>query len=107
MKNIIEEEFNPNDYAEPVVTKDTFNPIPDIRFRPDTNFMQTIKIFLPMVGGIVLIVFGLTTTGSYYTTAGRFGGVLAEIWYGWQLGNLLAMIGVVAIYDAIKRSGYL
>jgi hypothetical protein len=69
--------------------------------------MQTLKIFLPTVGGIILIVFGLTTTGSYYTPAGRFGGALADIWYGWQLGNLLAMVGVVAIYDAIKRSGYL
>jgi hypothetical protein len=66
-----------------------------------------LKVAIPCMMGIVLIWFGLTTTGSYFEQASRFGGLLSTIWYGWQLGNFLAMIGTVLIYDSIKRTGYL
>jgi uncharacterized membrane protein len=66
-----------------------------------------ICIVAPIIAGVGLIWFGLTTTGSFWTPATKFGGSLALIWYGYQLGNLLAMIGTVLIYDAIKRTGYL
>jgi hypothetical protein len=77
------------------------------KLSPQEAFIRTAKIFAPAGVGLILIWFGLTTTGSYYTPAGRFGGFLADIWYGWQAGNFLAMIGTVLIYDAVKRSGYL
>jgi hypothetical protein len=66
-----------------------------------------LKITVPAFLGLILIAFGLTTTGSYYVAATRFGGILATIWYSWQLGTFLAILGGILIYDAIKRTGYL
>ena len=59
------------------------------------------------VVGFVAIYLGLTQTGSYYTPASRFAGELATVFYGYQLGTLAAMVGVVLIYDAIRRAGNL
>jgi hypothetical protein len=78
-----------------------------VKLSPQEAFVRTAKIFAPAGIGLVMIVFGLTTSGSYYMPASRFGGVLADIWYGWQAGTFMAMIGTVLIYDAIKRTGYL
>jgi hypothetical protein len=69
--------------------------------------IQTIKVFAPGVTGLFLIWFGLTTTGSYYVSATRFGDILFEIFYVWQAGTLMAMVGAIFIYDAVKRTGYL
>jgi hypothetical protein len=74
---------------------------------PREAFGRTAKIFAPAGVGLLFIWFGLTSTGSYFISATRFGGFLAGLFYGWQFGNLLAMVGIVLIYDAIKRSGYL
>lgn len=70
-------------------------------------FIRTAKIFAPAGIGLLMIWFGLTSTGSYFIPATKFGGFLAGLFYGWQFGNLIAMVGIVLIYDAIKRSGYL
>lgn len=92
----------------------TSDPIPDI-VEKSRNFYKfstrdpyaVVRVVLPIAAGLFLIWFGLTTTGSYYEPASRFGGFLAEIWYCDQLGTLLAIVGGIAIYDAIKKTGYL
>jgi hypothetical protein len=55
--------------------------------------------------GLIMIYFGLTSTGSYFTPASRFTKELAGAFYTYQLGTLVAMVGVVLIYDAIRRAG--
>jgi len=106
--SLIIEEFDPTD------PEDLFDdPMQAIqmparqKLSPQEAFIRTIKIFGPAGVGVVMIVFGLTNSGSYYMQASRFGGVLADVFYGWQAGTFLAMIGTILIYDAIKRTGYL
>lgn len=105
------------EFTEPDPTSETLfeapqkNHIParfNIRtLNPQELLPLAVKIAIPAILGIILIVFGLTTTGSYYVPSSRFGGFLATLWYGWQLGTLLAILGGILIYDAIKRTGYL
>jgi hypothetical protein len=57
------------------------------------------------VFGLAMIYFGLTTSGSYYQPATHFSGDLATLFYVYQLGTLIAMAGVVLVYDAVRRSG--
>lgn len=78
-----------------------------MKLDPREAFGRTAKIFAPAGFGLLLVWFGLTSTGSYFISATKFGGFLAGLFYGWQFGNLLAMVGIVLIYDSIKRSGYL
>ena len=105
------EEFDPTDPSDLFDDIHVQSLIPTIQHRPSLSpqeaFIRTAKIFAPAGIGLILIAFGLTTTGSYYMPASRFAGFLADIWYGWQAGTFLAMIGTILIYDAIKRTGYL
>lgn len=102
------EEFNPNDPETFIEIPMTVNQIvPKHKLSPQEAAIRTLKIFGPVGVGIILILFGLTSYGSFYLPTSKFGGVLADIFYGWQFGNLLAMVGVVLIYDAVKRTGYL
>jgi hypothetical protein len=103
------EEFDPTDpsslFDDP--SDHIVNAVNRVSLSPQEAFIRTAKIFAPMGVGLILIVFGLTNTGSYYTPIGQFRGMLADIFYGWQAGNLIAMVGVILIYDSIKRTGYL
>jgi hypothetical protein len=104
------EEFDPTDpsslFDDP--SDHVVNTVNRVSLSPQEAFIRTAKIFAPMGVGLILIVFGLTNTGSFYTPATIFdSGILADIFYGWQAGNLIAMVGVILIYDAIKRTGYL
>lgn len=106
------EEFNPLDVFDPMDDSPLFedgNAVVTTREKlsPQEAFIRTAKIFGSIGIGVILIVFGLTSTGSYFTPIGKFAGVLADIFYGWQAGTFLAMIGTILIYDAIKRTGYL
>jgi hypothetical protein len=83
---IIEEEFNPQEVFSPVDESPLFEDVKR-KLSPQEAFVATAKIFAPMGIGVVLIVFGLTTTGSYFSPVGKFAGVLAEIFYGWQAGR--------------------
>lgn len=62
----------------------------------------SVILALKCFAGVALIFFGLTNTGSFYTTAGQFGGILATIFYEWQFGTLLTAVGSLLIYDSIK-----
>lgn len=106
------EEFNPLDIFDPMDDSPLFEGMNTAatkreRLSPHEAFSRTAKVFAPVGIGFVLIVFGLTSTGSYFTPMGKFAGPLADVFYGWQAGTFLAMIGTVLIYDAIKRAGYL
>jgi hypothetical protein len=103
------EEFDPTDpsslFDDP--SDHVVNAVNRVSLSPQEAFIRTAKIFAPMGVGLILIVFGLTSTGSYFTPVGQFRGPLADVFYGWQAGNLIAMVGTVLVYDAIKRTGYL
>ena len=59
-------------------------------------------ILLKCFAGFILIWLGLTNTGSFYTNAGQFSGLLATIFYEYQAGTLMTAIGSILIYDAVK-----
>lgn len=60
-----------------------------------------------VVAGLIMIFFGLTSTGSFYAPASKFGGILASIFYEWQVGTLVAIIGCILIYDSLKTFKFL
>jgi hypothetical protein len=103
------EEFDPTDpsslFDDP--SDHIVNTVNRVSLSPQEAFIRTAKVFAPMGVGLILIVFGLTSTGSYFTPVGQFRGTLADVFYGWQAGNLIAMVGTILVYDAIKRTGYL
>lgn len=106
------EEFNPLDVFDPMDDSPLFESesaivTKRIPLSSQEAFILTAKIFAPIGIGLILIVFGLTSTGSYFTPVGQFRGTLADVFYGWQAGTFLAMIGTVFVYDSIKRTGYL
>src|SRR5512137_896422 len=72
---------------------------------PKIDTSNSKKIGIAMVKlavSVILIWFGLTSTGSYFGPAsGKFGGQLAQIFYQYQIGSLVCMIGVVIAYDAL------
>jgi hypothetical protein len=74
---------------------------------PELNTSNAKRYGIAMVKGavaIVLIWFGLTSTGSYFGPAsGKFSGQLAQVFYQYQLGTLVACCGIVLAYDAISR----
>jgi hypothetical protein len=52
----------------------------------------------------VMIWIGITTTGSYFGPAsGKFSGQLAQVFYQFQLGTLVACCGLILAYDAIQK----
>jgi hypothetical protein len=64
----------------------------------------TITSLAKLAVAIALIWFGATTTGSFYGPAsGKFAGVLATIFYQYQAGLMLEFVGIVVIYDQIKK----
>lgn len=68
----------------------------------DTKSIKMVAIRVPV--SLLLIYFGITQSGSYFGPAsGRFSGALATIFYQWQLGTILAMIGLIVIYDTIRK----
>jgi hypothetical protein len=88
------------DRSVPKVTKKRFS-FPTI----DTTNYKKFGIALLKVGiGCFLIWFGASSSGSAFGPAsGKFGGQLAQVFYVYQVGMLLAMIGVIFIYDAINK----
>lgn len=97
------EEFIPDPNEAIILPEYPAIPKPRVKLNPQEAFVQTAKVFAPAGVGLLLIWFGLTSTGSYYAPASRFGGELADIFYGWQAGTFLAMVGTVLVYDAIRR----
>ena len=57
--------------------------------------------------GVLLIWFGAINTGSAFTQATHFSGTLSTIFYTYQAGTIMIMIGGILIYDGVKRTGYI
>jgi hypothetical protein len=68
---------------------------------------SVIKVGFVVLFGLFLIWFGITSTGSYFEQSSRFSGFLASLWYGYQFGNVISTVGIIMIYDSMKRIGYL
>lgn len=69
--------------------------------------VKMLKAFAPAIVGFVLVLFGLMSTGSYFDISHRESGIVAVLWYNYQVGTFIAIAGSIAIYDTIKRNGYL
>lgn len=74
------------------------------RKKPVFNKKRTVKFIIECLIGFVLIGFGIINAGSYYTSATRFSGVLADVFYLYQAGPIMIMIGIVVVYDSLKRT---
>ena len=53
--------------------------------------------------GILVMIFGATTAGSFYSATSRFKGVLASMFYEWQVGTIILVVGMLLIYSAIRK----
>jgi hypothetical protein len=62
------------------------------------------KLVVQVAIGVVFVYFGLTSTGSYYEPASRFSGDLATVFYVYQLGTLMAIVGCLIGYDAFRKA---
>lgn len=51
-----------------------------------------------------LVWFGAATSGTFYgPISGKFTGVLATVFYTYQFGTLLEVVGLIVGYDTIKN----
>ena len=56
------------------------------------------------VCALALIWVGATTSGTFYGPAsGKFAGILATIFYQYQLGTMLEFFGILILWDIVKR----
>ena len=59
-----------------------------------------IAVLFPVVGiiiGLLITGFGVWNSGGFYEMGSRLSGGLARIFYVWQVGNLLQIVGVLII----------
>jgi len=88
------------EYVGPKKSRFSFH-LPKLPKLEGSRVWQVIKLGIKVLIGCALIYLGLTTTGSFFGPAsGKFAGDLAMVFYRYQLGNLVAMAGVIVIYDA-------
>ena len=99
-----------------LITEDLYEPeyseiiehTKDIETLPQPPSNSRIAFLLPVVcvvGGIVVLWFGIFNAGSFYAQGTRFSGQLATIFYTWQIGNILEVIGCIAVYHGLTK-GY-
>lgn len=74
-------------------------------FAGDTKTIA--KRLVPAIVGAFLIFIGLTTSGSYFLLSTRMFDTMATIFYTYQVGTLMAMVGAILVYDTAKKLGYL
>lgn len=80
--------------------------VPHVREIAHPGWQEFIKQILPQfIVGVICVYFGLTSTGSYYQPATRFAGDIATVFYGYQLGTLIAIFGCFLAYDAFRKAG--
>lgn len=63
------------------------------------------RVAIQVLIGLFLLGFGIWNAGSYYNPASRMSVsiLLGQIFYTWQLGTVLEIIGSILIYDMIRR----
>ena len=80
--------------------------IPEFPKLTKLSLKSKIPSIIEGVVGVGITWFGVYNAGSYYMTATRFGGGLADMFYTNQLGTILIVVGLILCYDAVKRAGY-
>jgi hypothetical protein len=77
----------------------TGNSIEDLKslMRPAGQFLM----------GLILVWFGAINTGSAFTQATHFSGLLSTIFYTYQAGTVMISVGSILVYDCLKRTGYI
>lgn len=80
--------------------------IPQLPKFTKLGFKSVIPSLVEAIAGIGITWFGVYNAGSYYMTATRFGGGLADMFYTNQLGTILIIVGLILCYDGVKRTGY-
>jgi hypothetical protein len=63
-------------------------------------------LLLPVIGiivGLVLLAFGIFNAGGFYEQGSRLSGGLATFFYVWQIGNLLEIVGVIVVWECLKK----
>lgn len=63
-----------------------------------------IKYAIEAVVGVFLLYFGVFNMSSMFSTSTMLSGYLAQVFYLWQVGPILEVVGCILIYDAIKSS---
>jgi hypothetical protein len=90
-----------------VVNKDIEDTVhfPTIEDLPKLKPVKKSKVLpiIEIIVGSISIIFGLINSGSLYLIATQYEGQLAATLYKYQIGSLIVMVGVVIVYDAIKR----
>lgn len=73
-------------------------------YKPSFNLKKVGIMVVKDVLGVGLVWFGITNTGSYFgPKSGVFGGFMAELFYRNQFGMILAVIGVLLVYDTLRH----
>jgi hypothetical protein len=59
---------------------------------------------IQILAGVLIAGYGAMMTGSYtISLTGRMTGLLAVLFYHYQFGTVLVVIGAIVAYDALKR----
>lgn len=100
--------------VRPKVTQEPLEPLFEDESRPSTIIKpqnESVNVYQDLVmpaGGLIICLgilwFGIFNAGSFYATGTRFSGDLATIFYVWQVGNLLEIVGVVAGWECLKMT---
>lgn len=96
----------------PAVVQEPLEPLFEDEARPSTLIKPqnepvsvSRNIIIPAGGLLVcigLLWYGIFNAGSFYMQSTRFSGDLATIFYVWQVGTLLEIIGVVGGIECLK-----
>ena len=71
--------------------------------RPQKANTSVLTAVIMIVGGIGLLWFGIFNAGSFYASGTRMSGQLATIFYVWQVGNIMEIIGCILAYNGAMR----
>ena len=58
--------------------------------------------FIRAIASLVLVYLGIALGGSYFgPVSGKFTGIIATIFYQWQVSTLMVIIGCIVLYDTV------
>jgi hypothetical protein len=79
----------------------------ETKTKTKVNWKPIGKLVAQVAVGVILVGVGLFSTGTYYTPPSRFTAELAVMFYTYQLGTFLAIVGCIVGYDAFRKAGKL
>lgn len=96
----------------PAVVQEPLEPLfedearPSTLIKPQNESVSVSRDIIIPAGGLIICIgllwFGIFNAGSFYMQSTRFSGDLATIFYVWQVGTLLEIIGVVGGIECLK-----